>query len=91
MTIRKLVEERGESYGPPAENHARTAALWNAYLRSRQMANVSTVIFNPTDVCFLNLLQKVARCMGPNGPSKDSLTDIQGYAENLLILYDMVE
>ena len=82
-TLEEIVAERGATYGPPAENHARTARFWNAFLDSRVDK------FKPLttdDICFLNLLQKIARCMSKAGPSQDSLEDIQGFAENLLIM-----
>ena len=82
--VDEAVEQRGAEYGPPSENHARTARLWNAYLASRP-----NVPLNTTDVCFLNILQKIARCMSRAGPSKDSLEDIQGFVENILIMHDM--
>ena len=84
--VRGIVEERGRAYGPPEENHGRTALLWTAYLyaRGREMKKLT-----PDDVCFLNILQKIARCLSKAGPSKDSLEDIQGFAENLLIMHDM--
>jgi len=86
-SIKKLVEERGVAYGPPAVNHVRTARLWTAYLSNR--GHFGRLIITPEDVCFLNILQKIARCMGDAGPSRDSLEDIQGYAENLLTLIDI--
>lgn len=39
----------------------------------------------------MNILQKIARCMSKAGPSQDSLEDIQGFAENILMLYDYFE
>jgi len=87
-SVQEMITERGAAYGPPAENHARTARFWSAYMRNRGYE------FKPLtadDVCFFNLLQKISRCMGEAGPSKDTLQDIQGFAENLLIMHDMVE
>jgi len=79
---KRLIAERGRSYGPPEENHGRTARLWNAYLLGRQNAlGVSRV-----DVCFMNILQKIARCQSEAGPTKDSLEDIKGYAENVSMI-----
>ena len=79
--VEQAVEQRGAEYGPPHENHARTARLWNAYLASRP-----NVPLNTTDVCFLNILQKIARCLSNAGPSADSLLDIAGYARNIELL-----
>ena len=84
-SIEEMVEERGATYGPPSENHARTAALWSAYFRNR---GYEFKPITPDDVCFLNILQKIARCMSKAGPSKDSLEDIQGFAENILIMHN---
>ena len=82
-SVEEMVAERGAAYGPPSENHARTARFWSAYLLNRGYAFKP---FTPSDVCFLNILQKISRCMGEAGPSQDSLQDIQGFAENLLTL-----
>ncbi len=85
--IAKLIESRGAAYGPPAENHQRTALLWMAYLEAKAARSEGGALkLNADDICFLNILQKIARCLSEAGPSKDSLLDIQGFAENLLIL-----
>lgn len=63
---------RRDDYGHPATNHARTAALWSAYLGTE---------INAEQVCMLNLLQKVSRLV--NSPDhQDSLVDIVGWAIN---------
>ena len=68
----KAVVARGESYGTPAENHGRTAAMWSAYLGAPVTA---------FDVCMLNIMQKVSRAKCD--PShRDNLVDVAGYAEN---------
>jgi hypothetical protein len=85
MTIQKIVEERGAAYGPPSENHARTARLWGAYLESKREGGMIFPI-TPNDVCFLNILQKIARCMSEAGTAEDTLQDIQGFVENILIM-----
>ena len=82
---RALVAERGAAYGPPEENHARTGILWSAYMRARHNA---VRPLTPEDVCFMNILQKVARCMSKAGPGQDSLEDIQGFAENILMMHN---
>jgi len=68
---RKAIENRRLSYGPPSENHKRTAELWSAYLG---------VHIDARHVCMMNILQKVSR----DGfePTLDNLIDIAGYAEN---------
>lgn len=63
--------DRRASYGTPAENHSRTAALWSAYLG---------VPISPREVCLLNVLQKIGR--DAHAPGRDNLVDIAGYAEN---------
>ena len=82
-SLERLVAERGQNYGSPKENHARTARLWNAYLASRENAPLT-----PADVCFLNILQKVSRCLSGGKPTQDTLRDIAGYARNIEILLD---
>ena len=84
-SIQEIVTERGASYGPPAENHARTAGLWSAYLRARASGS-SALALTPDDVCFLNILQKIARSLSDAGPSPDTLLDIAGYAKNIELL-----
>ena len=82
--IDKTIAERGAQYGPPKENHARTARLWNAYLACRKNEPLT-----PTDICLLNILQKVARTMSEAGPSRDTLMDMAGYARNIdLMLFN---
>lgn len=66
---------RRESYGTPAENHGRTAALWSAYLG---------VPITARQVCMLNMLQKVSR--DAHRPGHDNLVDIAGYAENAFLV-----
>ena len=81
--IEKIVKERGENYGRPADNHRRTALLWGAYLDAKFLnADLSQYhgSLNSADVCFLNILQKIARCQ--NRITRDSLQDIAGYALN---------
>ena len=75
MRTQAIVDERGQDYGDPKDNHARTAALWSTYLG---------VPISPTQVCMANILQKISRTMGPGGPTQDSLEDIAGYAANAL-------
>jgi len=85
-SLERLVAERGQNYGSPKENHTRTARLWNAYLASRGRENVPPL--GPTDVCFLNILQKVSRCLSGGKPTQDTLRDIAGYARNIEIILD---
>jgi len=82
--ITQLVEERGETYGKPSENHARTARLWNSYIENR--LGHPHMPLTAIDICFLNILQKISRSQSEKGPSHDSLQDIAGYAKNILEL-----
>ena len=81
--VNEIVEERGKAYGHPSLNHQRTARFWHAYHLNGTLGYGRVGRF---DVCFMNILQKIARCQSPAGPSQDSLRDIQGYAENILIM-----
>jgi hypothetical protein len=70
--------ERQQVYGPPLDNHSRTAALWNAYLSTP--FGVEPRRITARDVCMMNILQKISRdrfC-----PKRDNLVDIAGFAEN---------
>lgn len=69
--------DRRQTYGTPAENHARTAALWNAYLNGKTTLDAH-------DVCMLNILQKISR--ERHAPGRDNLVDIAGYARNIEML-----
>ena len=53
---------RKATYGDPADNFARCAALWNAYLAIRREPAAP---LTPEDVCHLHALAKVARTQGP--------------------------
>jgi len=63
--------ERRASYGHPAVNHGRTAAMWSAYLGIQITAR---------QVCMMNVLQKASR--DAHTPKRDNLVDIAGYALN---------
>lgn len=68
----KLVDgDRRDDYGHPAENHARTAQMWSAFLGLQ---------ITPRQVCMMNILQKCAR--DAHVPIHDTLVDIAGYARN---------
>lgn len=64
---------RAEDYGHPLDNHGLTAALWSAFLQ---------VEVGPEDVCFLNILQKIART-AHGRITRDTLVDVAGYAANV--------
>lgn len=85
-------EARQWSYGTPADNHGRTAALWSAYLG---------IPISTRQVCMLNILQKISRDANKLPPDaseaavresnrslRDNLVDIAGYARNAEILGD---
>lgn len=69
--------DRRQTYGHPKANHARTAALWSAYLG---------IEITPRQVCMLNALQKISR--DAHAPKRDNLIDICGYAENAQLCED---
>jgi hypothetical protein len=63
--------DRQAIYGPPEENHKRTAELWSAYLGATITAR---------QVCWLNVLQKASRDV--HSPHRDALVDSCGYLRN---------
>ena len=67
----QIVKDRGQFYGPPGENHERTAAMWSAYL---------DVPISAVDVCALNILQKMSR--EANCHKRDNFLDVAGFAAN---------
>lgn len=68
---------RNADYGDPRVNHARTAALWSAYLG---------VTITPRQVCVLNILQKASR--DAHRAKRDNLVDIAGWARNAELVED---
>ena len=79
-----VMGSRQSDYGRPADNHTRTAILWNAYLDAKRVGSGTIVGIDrlgPEDVCFLIMLQKISREM--NAPKEDNLVDIAGYALNI--------
>ena len=70
---------RNEQYGPPHINHANTARLWNAYLEAKGWDPITA-----EDVCFLNILQKIAR--SSHAITDDSIVDVIGYALNVAVI-----
>ena len=87
--IWETVLERGQAYGSPANNHARTARLWSAYLENKRAANGGGELpaLTPGDVCFFNILQKIARLQS-GSQHRDSLVDVIGYVLNLLEIWE---
>lgn len=72
--------DRQQAYGHPADNHACTAALWNAYLDRRAEALDGKGGVDAFDVTMLNILQKVSRLA--HSRTRDGLVDIAGFAAN---------
>lgn len=81
--------DRQRDYGHPADNHACTALMWQAYLHRRATSNGADYSFTVTaeDVCALNILQKVSRLANTTN-HVDSLRDIIGYALNWQMILD---
>lgn len=77
--------ERNEAYGHPLDNHSLTAAYWNVYLNR---GNFSGLALDAEDVCFLNILQKIARAQNGVDLNHDSLVDIAGYAANIEMILE---
>ena len=69
--------DRNEAYGDPLENHGLTADYWMIYISATKGA------LKAEDVCFLNILQKIARSQNGVDKNIDSLVDIAGYAANI--------
>jgi hypothetical protein len=63
---------RNEQYGPPGDNHKRTADLWTTY---------KGVKFTVREVCMMNVLQKISR--DAHSPKRDNLVDIPGFVRNI--------
>ena len=98
----RLVDgDRQAAYGHPRDNHACTAALWNAYLERRYGAEIVpdetgdyptpdgwalTANLDAFDVCMLNILQKVSRLAHTR--QRDGLVDIAGFARNAEMVGD---
>lgn len=84
--------DRQTDYGDPGDNHERTALLWNAYLAAKFMVGTRDgvdkgelprigVFLDKEDVCWLNVLQKIARQC--NAKKRDNLVDSVGYIRNI--------
>jgi hypothetical protein len=68
--------DRELTHGTKLENHAKIAAMWNAYLAIRR--NPAAPL-NQTDVALLMVLLKVARTQ-LGAFNADDFTDMAGYA-----------
>ena len=69
----EIVEERGASYGPPADHFARTIGAINAIYADRLVRP-----FTPADWAVFIMLDKIARHQ--HVPKHDNLVDVIGYA-----------
>jgi hypothetical protein len=74
--------DRNADYGHPIDNHATTAALWNAYIAAKKGP------LGPEDVCYLNALQKISRAVTTGKYKRDTPVDIAGYAGNVEMIQD---
>ena len=76
----KLINgSREKEYGPPKENLANIALLWDAYLRGKYGISFTGEPYSITavDVCNMMAMLKIAR--GYKGYHADSTTDACGY------------
>lgn len=76
--------DRNKSYGPPFDNLSDCAALWNAYVNSKQAciirtANSYEVKFTAEDVAWMMTLVKMTRSF-QSGYHPDNYTDAAAYA-----------
>lgn len=69
---------RAESYGHPADNHARTALIWTGILWRKLRPGC---IITAEDVCLCNVGQKLSRQV--HEPKRDNLVDGCGYLRNI--------
>lgn len=83
----ELVTERGHVYGDPTENHSCTAALFEHWLERRYRGEYCNL--DAIDTIAFNIMQKMSRLA--NSPHYvDSWRDVQGYAENALMVLDRI-
>ena len=69
--------DRNKTYGPPRDNHSRTAALWRAYLSGIP----DNRLLDYRDVCWLNVLQKASRDV--HCRKRDNIVDGAGFIRNI--------
>ena len=67
---KEAVEERGNEYGAPWDNHERIAVMWTA---------IMGVEFEPEQVALCLAAMKIAR-LAANRDHQDSWKDLAGYA-----------
>lgn len=94
--IKNILEEansivhgaRATAYGHPYDNHGLTAEYWTVYLNARNSHMGLVGNLSAEDVCFLNILQKIARAQNGVDLNRDSIVDIAGYAANIEIIQE---
>lgn len=79
--------DRNTQYGHPLDNHGTTAVMWQAYLRAK-FARTGSLLLDPEDVCYLNILQKISRAVTTGAGKRDTDVDICGYAGNIEMIRD---
>jgi len=80
--------DRNKDYGSPFVNHSCTAALWSTWLARR----FDVVLpLTATDVCFLNILQKVSRAGNSAKVKRDTIVDLAGFSRNIEMSQDEAE
>ena len=75
-------KSREATYGPPIENFSNCASLWTAYICAKfggAIVDPLQLQLSAEDVAHLNVLQKMARTMGPK-VSTDTYVDMAGYS-----------
>ena len=78
QAINLVYGDRQRDYGHPADNWGRIARYWSAYLFNRFGI---TVLVEPRDVGWMNILQKIAR--DNEQELAENIDDTAGYAEGM--------
>lgn len=76
--VRRVYQQRGETYGPVSDHWRRTAHVWTALAADRL---VSGARFTAADVARFYIADKLVR--DTSTPLADNLIDIAGYAYGL--------
>lgn len=82
-----LLRDRQATYGRPTDQHPVTAQLWNVYLEAKWQRQGGWIPLTASDVCVLNLLQKLSRA-ACGKPTLDTAMDVMGFGHNW---YDCLE
>ena len=75
----EIVKEKRSVYGDPTPNHKRIAALWSAFLETRESGEEKVGVL-PGEVALMMILLKIARLM-ETPDHEDSIIDIAGYID----------